>query len=156
MTEHTPTPADDLEGIDRAVKRGGLLIALGADKGEDGLTQLSDVLADLMHWADRHDVDWDEVLAKAERSRDDELEEWGAVQVEIENTYEDGHSSTRTIWIEGPEEGVDVDDWFTDVVFEYTGDEHGIGRPDLGSCYTAEVVNAFDPALIGKEYEWLD
>jgi hypothetical protein len=75
------------------------------------------------------------------------------VTVKIENAYSDGHESEREVLIAAPTG--DVQTWFEEVVYEYTGDGHGIGF-DGGSCYIATVIAADDPALLGQSYEWID
>jgi hypothetical protein len=79
--------------------------------------------------------------------------------IEIENTYTDGHESKTTVELPVPDQ---VDDtWWQDTVFEHTGDGHYNDVYEetgerLGSCYTATIVKAEDPALVGLDYEWLD
>lgn len=75
------------------------------------------------------------------------------VTVQIENTYSDGHRSTHTAKVPAPT-GT-VIQWWEEVVYSETGDGHGAGA-DLGSCYTATVIAADDPALVGQTYEWSD
>ena len=72
------------------------------------------------------------------------------VTVKIENSYSDGHESTRVVELPAP--GDDLDAWWENVVWEETGDGHGVGG--LGSCYTATIVTANDASLVGKSYEW--
>ena len=47
----------------------------------------------------------------------------------------------------------DLEAWWEHTVWPETGDGHGAGG--LGSCYTATVVAATDPALVGREREWV-
>lgn len=77
----------------------------------------------------------------------------GSVKVRIENAYSDGHESSSEVTVPPPAD--DVDAWFDEVVYQHTGDGHGLDRT-LGSCYTATVVAAADPALVGLEREWVD
>jgi hypothetical protein len=80
------------------------------------------------------------------------------VTIKIENDYSDGHHSERLVDIEEPDlnDGC-LDDWFMDVVYEYTGDGHGDGSfGKLGSCYTATIVVSDNPDLVGKDFEWID
>ena len=46
------------------------------DQGDEG-TNLSDLLADLMHFADAHDLDWSEVSRRARGHYLDERDEHG-------------------------------------------------------------------------------
>lgn len=81
------------------------------------------------------------------------------VTIKIENAYSDGHESETEVKIEGPSEDYagDLDEWFNEMVFEYTGDGHGDGRSGkLGSCYVATIIEAEDPNLIGQNFEWID
>lgn len=81
------------------------------------------------------------------------------VKVKIENAYSDGHESTSEVELDLPDgvtpDSQELDDWFTDVVFDHTGDGHGIDS-SLGSCYTATIVAAEDPKLVGATTEWVD
>jgi len=75
------------------------------------------------------------------------------VVVKIENDYSDEHHSEHEVTLDAPAEE-DLDGWWNDVVYEHTGDGHGIDF-DGGSCYTATIVHG--PArLLGEEYEWID
>lgn len=78
------------------------------------------------------------------------------VRVRIENTYEDGHSSTVDVWLPGPEDIDDpdsIESWWDDVVFDHTGDGHGATHPKLGSLHECTVISG--PAqLAGETYEW--
>ena len=77
------------------------------------------------------------------------------VVIKIENTYEDGHESVVTVNdIDDPVDPVDLDEWWEDTVFPHTGDGHGADHPNLGCYYTATVVEAADPALVGLSREW--
>lgn len=81
----------------------------------------------------------------------DELADHASVAVRIENDYEDGHHSERTVHLPAPEG--ELEDWWEETVFDHTGDGHGIGNK-LGSCYTATIVAASDEALVGESHEW--
>jgi hypothetical protein len=72
--------------------------------------------------------------------------------VKIENTYSDGWHSDAIVHVVSP--GPDLDEWWDDVVFPHTGDGHG--GFGLGSCYTATILTADDPNLVGESYEWID
>ena len=75
------------------------------------------------------------------------------VTVRIENTYSDGHESMREAMLPAPNGA--LDEWWQEVAFPETGDGHGIeGR--LGSCYTATIIKADNPALVGLSEEWTD
>lgn len=74
------------------------------------------------------------------------------VTVRIENWYSDGHESKHEVQIDPPTG--DVEQWFEEVVWDHTGDGHGIGK-DLGSCYVATVIACDDAALLGETYEWV-
>lgn len=77
-----------------------------------------------------------------------------SVTVKIENAYSDGHESEREVKLVGPRDEP-LDEWFEEVVYEYTGDGRGAGN-DLGSCYIATIIEADNPALVGQTYEWTD
>jgi hypothetical protein len=147
-------------GLPRALWRGRQLIDLGSDDTEEDETRLSDVLADLMHWADYNHLDWESVIAQATRARTAELEEWDVVQVSITSTYEDGHESEVEVWVPAPEGGtMPTEDWWQDEVFEHTGDGHGAENPGLGSFYEATIIRVSDPndtTMCGLSYDWSD
>jgi len=71
--------------------------------------------------------------------------------VKIENAYSDGHLSEHEVKLDTPTG--DVEEWFDEVVYEHTGDGHGIDN-DLGYCHTATVIASDDPGLLGQTYEW--
>lgn len=75
------------------------------------------------------------------------------VKVKIENVYSDGHESESEVVVAAPDG--DLDEWWNEVVHEHTGDGHGID-PDIGSCLTATIIEADDPALVGQSTEWTD
>jgi hypothetical protein len=85
------------------------------------------------------------------------------IKVRIENDYSDGHRSVQEIdvaaprisesdWLDGSWT-VAVEEWWEEVVYEHTGDGHGIDVD--GSCYTATIIEG-DPALVGLSNEWTD
>lgn len=78
-----------------------------------------------------------------------------SVSVKITSTYSDSYEAVCTAIVRDPAEGESVDDWFQDAVFPHTGDGHGLDS-SLGSCYTAEVIAAADPALVGELIAWVD
>ncbi len=73
------------------------------------------------------------------------------VTVRIENAYGDGHESERTVTVLAPTG--DLETWWEDTVWPETGDGHGVAG--MGSCYTATVIAAHDPALVGRSREWV-
>lgn len=77
-----------------------------------------------------------------------------SITVEIVNTYEDGHESSRLVTVDEPEDPDNLDDWWSDVVFPETGDGHGKKHPKLGCMYEATIIDAADPALRGLSQEW--
>lgn len=88
----------------------------------------------------------------------------GSVTVRIENTYSDGHTSTATVDVEPPDDttvNADLDDWWSETVFEHTGDGHSADS-ELGSCYTATVIGVQHQHgnnlawLMGESFEWID
>jgi hypothetical protein len=91
------------------------------------------------------------------------------IKVRIENSYTDGHESESTVEVEAPQsiEALDEvldgaeDTWWQEVVFDHTGDGHYVEVYEetgerLGSCYTATIIEADDPALVGRTHEWID
>lgn len=149
MTEQHP--------LDRAIQRCDAIIRIGADANEPEETQLSDVLADLMHWADHYHVDFGDAVRSAARARDMELAEWEVVLVSIENTYEDGHESETEVWLPIWEGAAPDDDWWDDVVQPHTGDGHGAEHPKLGVSYEATIMRVADPndtTMCGVTYSW--
>ena len=79
------------------------------------------------------------------------------VKIHIENTYSDGHQSTRRAQVAEPASAsaADLETWWQDVVFLQTGDGHGAGSK-LGSCYTVTVLKADTLGLPGQTHEWID
>ncbi len=78
------------------------------------------------------------------------------VTVKIENDYSDGHHSESEVELETPSFTY-LEDWWQDVVFEYTGDGHGNGdNGKLGSCYTATIIKTDDPVFLDESFEWID
>lgn len=73
------------------------------------------------------------------------------VTVRIENYYPDGHESTFLLEVPGPT-SADVEEWWWEVVFPYTGDGHGIGGMD--AVYVATVTDADAGDLVGQTREW--
>lgn len=109
------------------------------------------------------------------------------MKILVENSYTDGHESEDTVEVPDPPAGttpdqLDEEIWnqedgkpviltsdeiasdqysresfWTEFVFEHTGDGHGDGsNGDLGSCYIATITEAIDPALVGASCEWID
>lgn len=85
------------------------------------------------------------------------------VTVKIENAYSDGHESKHEVVLDAPDDlGAfgemfypRLEQWFQDVVWPETGDGHGANN-DLGSCFTATILAADSPLLLGRGYEWTD
>lgn len=75
------------------------------------------------------------------------------MKLKMESHYSDGHHSERTIGL--PDPPAITDEWWDTEVFEQTGDGHGLGA-DLGSCYTATVLESTIPGAVGATYEWID
>lgn len=73
------------------------------------------------------------------------------VTVEVVNTYSCGRTSTARETVPAPAEGMTVEDWFQDVVSDYTGDGHECGSHENAS-YDVEVVEAADAALVGQRW----
>jgi len=79
-----------------------------------------------------------------------------SAQIRIENTYADGHESERVTEVDPPASlaASDLEAWWDDVVFDETGDGHGIGS--MGFCYTVTVLEAPAlPGLVGQTNEWV-
>lgn len=79
--------------------------------------------------------------------------------VHIENAYEDGHESAQIVLVSAPDSVLFVDEleqWFEDKVFPFTGDGHG--ENGMGSCYTATLWKASGDLnrFAGYEKEWID
>lgn len=75
------------------------------------------------------------------------------VLVKIENTYADGHESTVRVRVAppaDPNDEVDVDDWWNNVVFPLTGDGHST---TMNSSHEATVLEGPE-GLVGEEYGW--
>lgn len=153
-TGQAPVTEPEPNTLERAVWRGEKLIALGADEGEPGETQLSDVLADLMHWANANGVDYADAHNHAVRAREAELAEWGVVRMLITNTYEDGHESEHEVFVSPWEGGVPDDDWWQDVVFPHTGDGSGENQNAFYEATIIEIVGSTDTTMCGVSYDW--
>jgi hypothetical protein len=85
--------------------------------------------------------------------------------VRITNDYSDGHTSTHEArvaapaidwkgWGGGTPPEIDWESWWQEVVWPETGDGHGAAYPELGCCYTAEIIAADEADHLGKTYEW--
>lgn len=75
-------------------------------------------------------------------------------KVLIENSYSDGHESSRTVELPDPNGRLSLDEWWEDVVWPETGDGHGIDN-DIASVYTATITEAPEHAdLVGLTREW--
>lgn len=73
------------------------------------------------------------------------------VDVRIEGTYENGHEYARTVTVGAPTS--DLDDWWVDVVFPYTGSDTP-ETMDLNGVHTCTITRSTDPRLLGLEYEF--
>lgn len=79
-------------------------------------------------------------------------------KIRVENGYSDGHESTieYDVNVTASPATTDLTDesleamW--DLLWEYTGDGHGIGN-DLGWSHTITILDASDPRLVGLSYE---
>lgn len=76
------------------------------------------------------------------------------LSLKIDNTYGDGTITTRpTAVVPPPWDINDLDEWFEEHIFEYTGT--GAHRADEYAVYEAEITACEElPALVGKSYEW--
>lgn len=63
--------------LDRAVFRADVAIEMMTDSGETPFVKLTDMLADLIHWAHEHDVDWASVVDSAEHMMHEDRADWG-------------------------------------------------------------------------------
>lgn len=155
--EEVDLEAQPLQELPRALARAQKLIDLGADEGEPEETQLSDVLADLMHWANHNHVDFDTAVASAARAREAELAEWDVVLVSITNTYTDGCESEVEVWVPGwGGDTTNMEDWWQDVVFPHTGDGEHTGGAAEG-YYEASIVRVGDEndtTMCGVSTDW--
>jgi len=86
------------------------------------------------------------------------------VKILIENLYLDGHKCSEVIELPhdpgllGFTEDA-IEEWWNDYVFDFTGCGHGApeNTPDgrtMDATYTATIIEADDPLLIGKSYDW--
>jgi hypothetical protein len=81
------------------------------------------------------------------------------VKVSIENVYYDGYEETRVVELAAPsakhplpaddDEWADDDSYWEFVVWPETG----VGR-DGDALYTATIIEADDPSLVGLTHEW--
>jgi hypothetical protein len=83
------------------------------------------------------------------------------MKVRITNDYSNGHHSEHTVEIETEpsleqlkQDHDDEDSWWQEVVFDETGDGTGLDS-SLGFCYTATIIEANNPALVGQSEEWI-
>lgn len=74
------------------------------------------------------------------------------LRVQVENTYSDGHQSERVQEIQ-VEPFEDLEELW-ELLREFTGDGHGIGR-DVDALYTVTVLESPNrPELVGLSNEW--
>ena len=75
------------------------------------------------------------------------------VKIRIENSYIDGYEHTREVTLPNPASSSedDMDAWWDDVIFPETGS----GRPsNIRGISEVTIIEADDPALVGKTYSW--
>lgn len=83
------------------------------------------------------------------------------MRIRVESAYSDGHESVREEDVPEFTGDPDAEDEFGENALEvhlhpYTGDGHGAG-PDghkLGFCYEITILDAANPALVGRSVEW--
>ena len=72
------------------------------------------------------------------------------MRIKVENAYVDGHESTQ--FHEVTTNAGMTDDDLQDLLFEYTGDGHGV---NLEALYVVTIVECGrQPELVGKTFEW--
>jgi hypothetical protein len=82
------------------------------------------------------------------------------MRIKIENAYSDGHESTSIeevaefVYDPHDPEYEDREDALRGYLRQFTGDGHGIGRPKLGSYHEIVILDADDPALLGRSFDW--
>lgn len=82
------------------------------------------------------------------------------MKIKVENAYSDGHESTLEYDVDDAKvqeyvthpDFEDVDEALEELLFEFTGDGHGIDS-DLGSYYEVTVL---DGEFAGKTFDWGD
>lgn len=76
------------------------------------------------------------------------------VTLKVENTYSDETVvNTCTGRVPRPDDLDDLDEWFEDYIFEFTGT--GAHRSRDYAIYEVEVAGCTDePALVGRTYGW--
>ncbi|MBC9927363.1 hypothetical protein [Leucobacter sp. cx-169] len=74
--EHAARPEDDLDlpAPERAISRIERVMGDWVDGGDDPDTKLKDALTDLMHYADKHGLDFDEITQGATWMKEDEVQ----------------------------------------------------------------------------------
>lgn len=73
--------------------------------------------------------------------------------VEIEGTYECGHTYKRLVTVNDPPTGDRFWSWWQDVVWPEIGDHH---EEDEGNCTVATIIDCrVMPSLVGDDYEWV-
>jgi hypothetical protein len=74
--------------------------------------------------------------------------------VRIDNTYTDGHRSSRTVELPAPDR--DLDEWFDDVVYPETGNSDYAGERGIGTVFTATIIACDVHEHVGRDAEWVD
>jgi hypothetical protein len=75
------------------------------------------------------------------------------MKIHVENTYSDGHESERDTEVREPAPGEDIEEFWEEVLWEETGDGHGISR-DVESYYAVTILESASPELVGQKREW--
>lgn len=74
--------------------------------------------------------------------------------VRIANGYECGRTSEEVIYTRGPAPGETLDDWWSDHVFELTGDGHSCASSE-NAHYEVTIIDAPGAGeLAGETYSW--
>lgn len=72
-----PEDGPAVNTLDRALWRAQRAIDLDHEGvADEDHVILSDILADLMHWAEAHEVNFEAALLTGKRSHDEELKDW--------------------------------------------------------------------------------
>lgn len=72
------------------------------------------------------------------------------MKIRVENSYEDGHESTRVEEIPDPlYTDADPEEGLRDFLWEFSGDGHGLGN-DLGLWCEITILEAENESLIGQ------
>jgi hypothetical protein len=78
----------------------------------------------------------------------------GKVRVKFTNNYDDGHECSNVTDVNAPA-SEPLDEWWQDTAFQFTGCGcRSGGKPEGNAVYSAVILEANDPALVGKTNEW--